>query len=86
MFVKKKNYEINCLHISFQTSAGDEYLLVTPDNSLYFPAVDFLRSQVGKVGVKLGSRHLPVVIDCRYILGADFTAAKVFLFFHINYS
>ncbi|XP_075211172.1 sodium-independent sulfate anion transporter isoform X2 [Lycorma delicatula] len=58
------------------SSSGEEYLLVIPDNSLYFPAVDFLRSQIGKVGVKLGSRQLPVVIDCRYILGADFTAAK----------
>ncbi|XP_039275801.1 sodium-independent sulfate anion transporter [Nilaparvata lugens] len=58
------------------TSHGQEYLLVTPDNSLYFPAVDFMRSKVGKVGVKMGSSHLPVVIDCRYILGADFTAAK----------
>ncbi|RZF31960.1 hypothetical protein LSTR_LSTR012430 [Laodelphax striatellus] len=58
------------------TSHGQEYLLVTPDNSLYFPAVDFMRTKVGKVGVKLGSSHLPVVIDCRYILGADFTAAK----------
>lgn len=48
-----------------------------PDNSLYFPAVDFMRASVGRAGVKQGSSHLPVVVDCRYILGADFTAAKV---------
>ncbi|KAJ9579480.1 hypothetical protein L9F63_024412, partial [Diploptera punctata] len=58
------------------TRSGVEYLLVTPSNSLYFPAVDFIRTNVGKVAVKQGSSHLPVIIDCRFILGADFTAAK----------
>jgi sodium-independent sulfate anion transporter 11 len=50
---------------------------VTPGNSLYFPAVDFIRTSVGKAAVKQGLSHLPVIIDCRFILGADFTAAKV---------
>lgn len=58
------------------TSSGEEYLQVTPGNSLYFPAVDFIRTNVGRAGVKQGSSELPVVVDCRYILGADFTAAK----------
>ncbi|XP_045476525.1 sodium-independent sulfate anion transporter-like [Harmonia axyridis] len=56
------------------TNYGLEYLMITPGNSLYFPAVDFIKTSVGKAGVS--SRHLPVVIDCRFILGADFTAAK----------
>lgn len=65
------------LHVEkSKTSSGGEYLLVIPDNSLYFPAVDFMRASVGRVGVKQGSSQLPVVVDCRYILGADFTAAK----------
>lgn len=65
------------LHVEkTKTSTGGEYLLVIPDNSLYFPAVDFMRASVGRVGVKQGSSQLPVVVDCRYILGADFTAAK----------
>uniref|UniRef100_A0A8D8SWT0 Sodium-independent sulfate anion transporter n=1 Tax=Cacopsylla melanoneura TaxID=428564 RepID=A0A8D8SWT0_9HEMI len=59
-----------------KTSFGQEYLQVTPGNSLYFPAVDFIRTNVGRAGVKQGSSQLPVVVDCRYILGADFTAAK----------
>ncbi|KAI5723570.1 hypothetical protein M8J76_008161 [Diaphorina citri] len=59
-----------------KTISGQEYLLVTPGNSLYFPAVDFIRTNVGRAGVKQGSSQLPVVVDCRYILGADFTAAK----------
>ncbi|KAK9881221.1 hypothetical protein WA026_015337 [Henosepilachna vigintioctopunctata] len=57
-----------------KTASDIEYLMITPGNSLYFPAVDFIKTSVGKAGVS--SRHLPVVIDCRYILGADFTAAK----------
>lgn len=51
-----------------------EYVLITPGNSLYFPAIDFIKTSVGKAG--LTSSHLPVVIDCRFILGADFTAAR----------
>ncbi|XP_044758384.1 sodium-independent sulfate anion transporter-like isoform X2 [Coccinella septempunctata] len=57
-----------------KTDFGLEYLMITPGNSLYFPAVDFIKTSVGKAGVS--SKHLPVVIDCRFILGADFTAAK----------
>lgn len=47
-----------------------------PGNSLYFPAVDFIKQFVGHAGVREGSSQLPVVVDCRYVLGADFTAAK----------
>lgn len=57
-----------------KTSNGAiDYVVITPGNSLYFPAVDFLKTSVGKAGA--GS-NFPVVIDCRFILGADFTAAK----------
>ncbi|CAH0563575.1 unnamed protein product [Brassicogethes aeneus] len=56
-------------------TAGDiEYMMITPGNSLYFPAVDFIKTSVGKAGVD--SKHSPIVVDCRFILGADFTAAK----------
>ncbi|XP_025074802.1 sodium-independent sulfate anion transporter, partial [Pogonomyrmex barbatus] len=65
------------VHIEkYTTECGAEYLLVTPGNSLYFPAVDFIKQSVGNAGIKQGSSQIPVVIDCRYILGADFTAAK----------
>ncbi|KYN18806.1 Sodium-independent sulfate anion transporter [Trachymyrmex cornetzi] len=60
----------------YTTDCGAEYLLVTPGNSLYFPAVDFIKKSVGNAGIKQGSSQIPVVVDCRYILGADFTAAK----------
>lgn len=54
-----------------------DYLLVTPENSLYFPAVDFMRAKTDRAAVKMGQSKLPVVVDCKHILEADFTAAKV---------
>ncbi|XP_017785037.1 PREDICTED: sodium-independent sulfate anion transporter [Nicrophorus vespilloides] len=56
------------------TRNGIEYILVTPGNSLYFPAVDFIKTNIDKVA--LDSKHQTVVVDCKFILGADFTAAK----------
>lgn len=73
-----------CGFYVFQTSSGADYLLVTPGNSLYFPAVDFIKKSVGNAGIKQGSSQVPVVVDCRYILGADFTAAKVSIYYTIS--
>ncbi|XP_034936756.1 sodium-independent sulfate anion transporter-like [Chelonus insularis] len=58
------------------TESGADYLQVIPGNSLYFPAVDFIKQFVDHAGIREGSSQLPVVVDCRYVLGADFTAAK----------
>lgn len=56
------------------TPSGKEYILVTPGNALYFPAMDFIKTSVARAGTS--SKNLPVVVDCQFILGADFTAAK----------
>ncbi|KAK9739693.1 STAS domain [Popillia japonica] len=53
---------------------GREYLLVTPGNSILFPSIEFMRAQIAKIAVQ--SPHLPVVVDCTFILSIDFTAAK----------
>ncbi|XP_059047263.1 sodium-independent sulfate anion transporter-like [Achroia grisella] len=59
------------------TNASDlKYLLVTVGNSLYFPGVEYIRQYVERAAKKKGGCSMPVVIDCRYVLGADFTAAK----------
>ncbi|RZF48868.1 hypothetical protein LSTR_LSTR003248 [Laodelphax striatellus] len=55
---------------------GGEYLIITPDRSLAFPSVEYVRNVVSKVGVKQGSSSIPVVIDSRHVQCADFTAAK----------
>ncbi|XP_072931937.1 sodium-independent sulfate anion transporter [Epargyreus clarus] len=57
-------------------SSGLNYILITVGNSLYFPGVEYIRQYVSRVAKKQGGCSMPVVIDCRYVLGADFTAAK----------
>lgn len=63
------------LRIEIATTSNDiKYLMLTPDRCLIFPSVEFMRNVINKQGRK---STLPVVIDCTYIYGADFTAAKV---------
>lgn len=56
------------------TSAGNEYLMITPDRCLMFPSVDYVRNLVTKHSMR---QNVPVVIDASHIYGADFTAATV---------
>ncbi|XP_030762975.1 sodium-independent sulfate anion transporter-like [Sitophilus oryzae] len=56
--------------------SGCEYLLITPDRSLSFPSVEYVRSIITKAGTKRGLTSIPIVIDARHIQGADYTAAK----------
>ncbi|KPJ15655.1 Sodium-independent sulfate anion transporter [Papilio machaon] len=62
--------------VVLNTSSGFNYLLVTVGNSLYFPSVEYIRQYVSRAAQKQAGCSMPVVIDCRYVLGADFTAAK----------
>ncbi len=64
-------------HDLLQSEWGYEYIVITPDRSLAFPSVEYLRKVVSKAGVKHGYSSIPVVIDSRHVHGADFTAAKV---------
>ncbi|XP_037956543.1 sodium-independent sulfate anion transporter-like isoform X1 [Teleopsis dalmanni] len=59
---------------TLETNDGLKFLKLTPDRCLIFPSVESVRNLVIKSGIKT---TLPVVIDCTYIYGADFTAAKV---------
>nr|XP_014086165.1 sodium-independent sulfate anion transporter [Bactrocera oleae] len=59
---------------TLETQDGLKFLKLTPDRCLIFPSVEFVRNLVLKFGNKT---TLPVVIDCTYIYGADYTAAKV---------
>lgn len=58
----------------FQTQAGVEYLMLTPDRCLIFPSVDYVRNLVTKHSIK---QAVPVVIDCSHVYGTDYTAATV---------
>lgn len=48
--------------------------MITPDRCLVFPSVDYVRNLVTKQSMRV---NIPVVIDCTYIYGADYTAATV---------
>ncbi|KAJ8678531.1 hypothetical protein QAD02_014318 [Eretmocerus hayati] len=64
------------LRVSKATStAGLDYLVITPDRSLVFPSVEYVRSRISKQGSKQGT-DVPVVIDSTHIQAADFTTAK----------
>lgn len=54
---------------------GCRYLVITPDRSLVFPSVEYVRAVISKHGTKEGTA-VPVVIDSTHIQAADFTAAK----------
>ncbi|RLU18002.1 hypothetical protein DMN91_010243 [Ooceraea biroi] len=55
--------------------SGYEYLVITPDRSLVFPSVEYVRAVISKQGLREGTA-VPVVIDSTHIQAADFTAAK----------
>lgn len=61
----------------FQSEAGVEYLMITPDRCLMFPSVDYVRRLVTKCasGEGGGEGLVPVVIECTHIYSADYTAA-----------
>ncbi|XP_055903768.1 sodium-independent sulfate anion transporter-like [Eupeodes corollae] len=58
---------------TLETSSGQTFLMFTPDRCLIFPSVEFVRNVINKSGMKT---NVPVVVDCTYVYGADFTAAK----------
>lgn len=58
------------------TPSGCDYLIITPDRSLAFPSVEYVRNTVSKAGIKQGSSSIPVVVDAKHIQAADYTAAK----------
>lgn len=70
---KKKGYIITSY---LQSVNGYDYLVITPDRSLVFPGVEYVRAVISKQGMKEGSA-VPIVIDSAHIQAADFTAAKV---------
>lgn len=61
---------------SLQSVSGCEYLVITPDRSLVFPSVEYVRAIISKQGMREGTA-VPVVIDSTHIQVVDFTAAKV---------
>ncbi|XP_017071019.1 sodium-independent sulfate anion transporter isoform X2 [Drosophila eugracilis] len=58
-----------------QTTSGINYILIRPKHSsLYFPAIEWVRSGISKALTIHGTA--PVVLDCAHVHDFDFTAAR----------
>ena len=58
--------------------SGVNFLHVTIDRGLMFPAVSHVRHLINKAGMKEGGSKLPLVLDCSHISTSDFTVAEGF--------
>lgn len=59
---------------------GEDVLLVTPRESLVFPATEYLRQAIVQTSATKGP-HSPVIIDGYHIHHIDSTVAKVHIRF-----
>lgn len=58
-----------------RTTNGTEYILMRPNHSsLYFPAIEWVRTGISKAVIMHGTA--PVVLDCSNMHELDFTAAR----------
>ncbi|XP_049820326.1 sodium-independent sulfate anion transporter-like isoform X2 [Aethina tumida] len=57
-------------------SSEKEYLKITPTSSIFFPSAQYIRENIIKNNVEIGSNINMVVIDCHRINRLDFTAGK----------
>lgn len=53
-----------------------EFVLITPNNGLYFPAIDYLYREIMQIPKQEGYAKMPLVMNCAHLKGLDYTAAK----------
>lgn len=51
-------------------------MLITPNNGLYFPAIDYLYREIMRISKQDGYAKLPMAVNCAHLKGLDYTAAK----------
>lgn len=51
-------------------------MLITPNNGLYFPAIDYLYREIMHITKQDGYANMPLVMNCARLKGLDYTAAK----------
>lgn len=51
-------------------------MLITPNNGLYFPAMDYLYREIMQIPQQEGFARTPLVLNCARLKGLDYTAAK----------
>lgn len=64
-------------NLNYQTSLGNEFVIVGLDRSVQFPSIAYIRYMVSKSRKLWAKNFLPVVIDCHHIQYCDFSAAQV---------
>lgn len=53
-----------------------EFVMITPNNGLYFPAIDYLYREIMQIPNQEGFAKIPLVVNCARLKGLDYTAAK----------
>ncbi|VVC25468.1 Hypothetical protein CINCED_3A011088 [Cinara cedri] len=64
------------LKIELIKSREIEFMLITPNNGLYFPAIDYLYREIMQIAKEKPYSKTPFVLNCVHMKGLDFTAAK----------
>uniref|UniRef100_A0A2S2Q0E8 Sodium-independent sulfate anion transporter n=1 Tax=Sipha flava TaxID=143950 RepID=A0A2S2Q0E8_9HEMI len=64
------------LNIELIKSKGVEFVLITPNNGLYFPAIDYLYREVMDISKQERYAKIPLVVNFARLKGLDYTAAK----------
>lgn len=59
------------------TSFNNKFVLIRLDRSLTFPSVDYITYEITKAGLRFADSETPIVLDCRHIQFADYTAGQV---------
>lgn len=72
---RRINFTIIFVCFFFQ-SKGEEFVLITPNNGLYFPAIDYLYREIMTLTTKVEYEKTPFVMNCVHLKGLDYTAAK----------
>jgi len=75
MFLWHYNNRVLFAQTIFQ-SGGAEFVLITPNNGLYFPAIDYLYKEITRIPQQEGYAKKPLVLNCECLKGLDYTAAK----------
>lgn len=60
-----------------ETLDSNKFVLIQLDRSLTFPSVDYITYEITKAGLRFADSNTPIVIDCRHIQFADYTAGVV---------
>lgn len=83
---KVPNKLTHCLY-SFIKGAYGDYIVVTPNLGLLYPAVTYLETQMHRKLNKEPFVNFPVAVNCIFLQNFDYTAAKViFLIYAYTYT